>query len=212
MGPTGSEALRFQRHRDAQALAGETYYLFRSSQAWWADAGDSYVTGGNARGVVTSRVARVVVGYPLTRVTNGPGRIRVEPPFEIVEPRQQGELTAVATAGAAFEGWDGDPLGSTNTTTLTIGGTKVVQAWFSRVPLRLEISRQPGKVLLGWTPPAVLQSSDALVPADWQDLSGAASPYDVEPANAQRFYRLRRPRRGRFVVRALGRPNAHHRL
>lgn len=122
MEPTGSEALRFQRHRDAQVLAGETYYLFRSSQARWADAGDSYVTGGNARGVVTSRVARVVVGYPLTRVTNGPGRIRVEPPFEIVEPRQQGELIAVATAGAVFEGWNGDPLGSTNTTTLTVGG------------------------------------------------------------------------------------------
>lgn len=85
-------------------MAGETYYLFRSSQARWTDAGDSYVTGGNARGVVTSRVARVVVGYPLTRVTNGPGRIRVEPPFEIVEPRQQGELIAVATAGAVFEG------------------------------------------------------------------------------------------------------------
>ncbi|MBE7499038.1 MAG: PQQ-binding-like beta-propeller repeat protein [Verrucomicrobiales bacterium] len=64
-------------------------------------------------------------------------------------------------------------------------------------PLRLAISRHEGKARIAWTTPAVLQSSDALVPADWQDLSEAGSPYDIEPADGQRFYRLRRPRRMR---------------
>lgn len=62
-------------------------------------------------------------------------------------------------------------------------------------PLRLAISRHENRARIEWTTPAVLQSSDALVPADWQDLREVTSPYDVEPANVQRFYRLRRPRR-----------------
>jgi outer membrane protein assembly factor BamB len=73
--------------------------------------------------------------------------------------------------------------------------------------LRLAISRHEDGARFEWTAPAVLQSSDALVPADWQDLSEAASPYDVEPANAQRFYRLRRPRRRRCAL-PVGAPGA----
>ena len=62
---------------------------------------------------------------------------------------------------------------------------------------KVTLCPQQNKARIEWTRPAVLQSSDALVPGDWQDVSQATSPYDVEPANAQRFYRLRRPRRVR---------------
>lgn len=64
-------------------------------------------------------------------------------------------------------------------------------------PLRLAISWHQDTVRIGWTTPGVLQTSEALEPAMWQDVIGATSPFEVEPANAQRFYRLRRPRRGR---------------
>jgi outer membrane protein assembly factor BamB len=60
-------------------------------------------------------------------------------------------------------------------------------------PLALTISWDQAKVRLVWSAPGVLQSSDAVAPANWQDLTEATSPYDVEPARAQRFYRLRRP-------------------
>ncbi|MBE7499026.1 MAG: PQQ-binding-like beta-propeller repeat protein [Verrucomicrobiales bacterium] len=67
-------------------------------------------------------------------------------------------------------------------------------------PLRLDISWQQGVVRIEWVGSGVLQSSDVLFPATWQDVSDATNPYAVEPANAQRFYRLRprsqRKRRG----------------
>ena len=62
---------------------------------------------------------------------------------------------------------------------------------------KVSLSPQQNKARIEWTRPAVLQSDDVLVPAGWEDLSEATSPYDVEPANAQRFYRLRKPRRRR---------------
>ena len=62
---------------------------------------------------------------------------------------------------------------------------------------KVTLRPQQNKARIEWTRPAVLQSSDTMVPEDCQDLNGAASPFDVEPANAQRFCRLRRPRRGR---------------
>jgi len=62
-------------------------------------------------------------------------------------------------------------------------------------PLSLRISRQGDKVRIEWPPPGILQSTAELAPAAWQDVNGATSPHDVEPAHAQRFYRLRQPRR-----------------
>jgi hypothetical protein len=64
-------------------------------------------------------------------------------------------------------------------------------------PLRLGISWIGGKARLEWNTPAVLQSSATLAPAAWQDLIRATSPFELETAEVQRFYRLRRPRRGR---------------
>jgi outer membrane protein assembly factor BamB len=60
-------------------------------------------------------------------------------------------------------------------------------------PLRLAISRHEGEARIEWTTPGVLQATDALVPGDWQDMSDATSPCEVEPANAQRYFRLRCP-------------------
>jgi outer membrane protein assembly factor BamB len=57
----------------------------------------------------------------------------------------------------------------------------------SESPLTLTISWEQEKVRLQWPPPALLQSTDALAPANWLDVIGAASPFDVQPANAQRF-------------------------
>ncbi|MCZ7638648.1 MAG: hypothetical protein M5U12_22885 [Verrucomicrobia bacterium] len=62
-------------------------------------------------------------------------------------------------------------------------------------PLGLRVSRQGEKVRIEWSLPGILQSTAELAPAVWLDVVGASAPYDVEPANAQRFYRLRRPRR-----------------
>ncbi|MBE7499040.1 MAG: hypothetical protein HS113_01765 [Verrucomicrobiales bacterium] len=64
-------------------------------------------------------------------------------------------------------------------------------------PLNLRVSRQGEKVRIEWSLPGILQSTAELAPATWQDVGGASAPYDVEPANVQRFYRLRRPRRVR---------------
>ncbi len=59
---------------------------------------------------------------------------------------------------------------SANPATLTMDRSKQVQAWFSREPCRLSTSGEPDQARPEWTPPAVLQSSDALVPGDWQDV------------------------------------------
>ncbi len=60
-------------------------------------------------------------------------------------------------------------------------------------PPRVSISRQQAMVRIEWAPPAILQSSDALAAAVWQDVSEAHSPFDLMPAGAHRFYRLRQP-------------------
>ncbi len=64
-------------------------------------------------------------------------------------------------------------------------------------PLRLAISWHDDQVRIEWTTPGVLQATDALVPGDWRDVNEATSPYEVEPAIAHRFYRLRWPRQRR---------------
>lgn len=130
MWPTGSEPLRLQWHRDAQVLAGETFNRFSVAQARWTDAGDYYVTVANAWGVVTSEVARVVVGYPLMLTTNGPGGIEVQPPLEVFDPGQTAQLTAVPATQRTFLGWHGDASGTGNPVTLTMDGPRRVRAHF----------------------------------------------------------------------------------
>jgi hypothetical protein len=192
-----AEPQAYQWYRDGQPIFGANQSVLSVASAQLTDAGSYHVTVANFWGDATSQVAQVVVGYPLALTTNGPGRIDAQPAFEILEPGQWVTLTVAPAAGAVFEGWAGDLSGTANPATLTMDGPKQVQAWFSLTPLRLDISWQPGKARIEWTSPAVLQASDALVPGDWQDVSGAASSYEVEPANALRFYRLRRPRRPR---------------
>jgi outer membrane protein assembly factor BamB len=194
---TGYEPLAYQWYQDGQPLTGTCKAFLSVAEGRLADSGEYCVVVTNPGGYTKSRVAQVVVGYPLTATTSGPGRIEVQPSIEVFEPGQTVELTAIPAAGAVFEGWQGDVLGTANPATLMMDGPKQVRAWFSLVPLRLEISRQQGKVQFEWTPPAILQSSDVLVPDAWQDVSEVTSPYDPEPANAPRFYRLRRPRRTR---------------
>ncbi|HTI70890.1 MAG TPA: Ig-like domain-containing protein [Candidatus Limnocylindria bacterium] len=60
----------------------------------------------------------------------------------------------------------------------------------STEPGVLSISLTSGNVVVSWTGPGHLQSTDSLAAGPWLDVAGAANPYTVAPTGSQVFYRL----------------------
>jgi len=137
---SGSPPPSLQWFKDSGALADEGRIsgvltsMLSIGNIQTSDAGWYGVVISNAVGCVTSQVARVVVGYPLTVSTQGLGTVQVNPPLGVFEPGQSVQLTAVASEGSTFVGWSGDASGTENTITLVMDRAKTVQAQFWTPP------------------------------------------------------------------------------
>jgi hypothetical protein len=67
------------------------------------------------------------------------------------------------------------------------GGSAPIQ-----IPSKLTAAMQSGNVVISWTGDGVLQSTDSLSPANWQNVTPAPAGKSVTVAPAgSRFYRLR---------------------
>ncbi|MBE7499155.1 MAG: PQQ-binding-like beta-propeller repeat protein [Verrucomicrobiales bacterium] len=121
-------------YRDGQPLGGNNDGVLSVARAQLTHTGLYQVTVTNQLGAATSRVARVVVGYPLTLAPHGVGRIEVQPAVNVFAPGETAELRAVPGEGRTFLGWGGDVSGIANPLTLTIDGVRSIVARFSLVP------------------------------------------------------------------------------
>jgi autotransporter-associated beta strand protein len=86
------------------------------------------------------------------------------------------------TVTAQYAG-DANFVGSTNTLQQTINDA-------STQPPTLTVTKSANSITLSWTGAFILQSTPSL-PASWQDVPGAASPYTTTITNAETLYRLR---------------------
>ncbi|NOS68977.1 MAG: hypothetical protein HOP33_03520 [Verrucomicrobia bacterium] len=134
----------------------------------------------------------------------GAGSVNVTPHQQVYAVGDHVTLTATAQDTATqFNGWSGDAESETNSLVLTLDTSKVVNANFSPVEIRLHITQQDSMVQLSW--PASLfyyslQTATSLLPASvWtapgfgtQTTVGNMVFITVPATNAQQFFRLRR--------------------
>jgi outer membrane protein assembly factor BamB len=130
----GNSPLHYQWFFQGAPLARGTNFAFTLRNAQLTDTGNYFVTVSNNQGMVTSRVARLTVGYGLTVTNHWAGTTVISPALAAYEPGSRVELRAVPLAGHSFMRWSGDVSSGENPLLLTIHGPLNLVAEFSRLP------------------------------------------------------------------------------
>lgn len=131
----GARPLHHQWFYQGTALPGETNRTLALTNVQLTNAGDYFVTLSNQLGMITSRVARLTVGYRLSVAkSNQSCTVQIRPAQDLYEPNDQVELTAVPSPEVTFLGWGGDASGTMNPIIVLMDGNKSVIASFSFSP------------------------------------------------------------------------------
>lgn len=126
----GSAPFRYQWRKDGIDILGQSNSVFSIGNVQLNDVGDYTVVVGNSLGSVTSRVARLSVGYLLSLEIRGPGTVSVTPNKRVFEPGTEITLAGVPVSGDWRLSWSGDVDGTQSPLTLTMDSNKQVIANF----------------------------------------------------------------------------------
>lgn len=146
-------------------------------------AGDNATGGGTAIAAFGDAIYRDSALHRIKIVANGQtarlyldGVFGVEVPF----PFSSGIKFGVMVAGRA----------ETDTITADFDNVSITGSARIVTPDRLTAKLVSGKLVISWSQPGTLQQKDTLN-GTWSDVPSAASPYQVDPTGASKFYRLR---------------------
>ncbi len=126
----GTAPLIYQWLFNGTNLPAATKVLLVISNAQPINGGNYTVVVTNNYGAVTSAVATLTVRYSLTINTIGGGTVTRNPDLASYPPNSVVTLTALASAGSAFNFWSGDASGDANPLSVTMTTNKMITANF----------------------------------------------------------------------------------
>jgi outer membrane protein assembly factor BamB len=128
----GALPLSYQWYFQDRVMPQATNNVLVWSGVELGQGGDYSVTISNALGMVTSQVARVVVGYALSVSRDGQaGSVHLNPDQAVYDAGSRVELRAEAFSGHTFQRWSGDLTVSDNPLFLTMDSNKKLVAEFA---------------------------------------------------------------------------------
>ncbi len=142
---TGTAPLRYQWQFNGRNFTAATNTMLVISNAQPRNAGDYTVVVANDYGSVTSAVATLTVNFTLTVSVNGTGTVTRSPDLANYPPNSVVTLTAVPTAGYAFDSWSGDASGRRNPLAVTMSSNLTITANFVSTALAITV-QGPGSV------------------------------------------------------------------
>ena len=192
--------IRFNFYSDAGQLPVDNYFHI------FSDTDNDAATGMGAAGIGSEMM-----------IENGSGYQQKDGQFNEGAVRDLDFALAPATASSDFEcrisrqvvfDSDGQPVYNGDTIALALqlisknwavldtaplsGG--VVYTFTESTPLNpgpLHVRKSAGSIELTWSGPGVLEARDSLSGGTWAPVTNASSPFSVNPAGQQRYYRLK---------------------
>jgi len=142
---SGTSPLNYQWQFNGFIIAAARSSRLTISNVKPANAGDYTVVVANDYGSVTSAVATLTVNFTLTVSVNGTGTVTRSPDLANYPPNSVVTLTAVPTAGYAFDSWSGDASGRRNPLAVTMSSNLTITANFVSTALAITV-QGPGSV------------------------------------------------------------------